>query len=76
MPNTPNAFQSAIQAAADAVVAARDFCGDEHAAALDTFCDYGITATEEALTQTYAEANAIWRRSQKAAGVKRKHWRW
>lgn len=68
-------LREAISAAAAAIVAARDFCGDERTAALAAFLERKVAATPEVLAEAYAKADAQWRESQKAAGVKPEYWR-
>lgn len=62
-----------IANAANAIVNARDFCGDEVSAAKDSIADDGWSCTPDILFAAQAEANEIWRQSQKSAGVKSKY---
>ena len=58
-----------IQHLARNIVATRDFCGDEKAAAGDAAYDYGITLTKSLWQQALSAANSDWKNFQIAAGV-------
>ena len=63
--------QTAITAAADAILTARDFCGDEREAAVDAIADQGVKPTKTMVLQAFSEANGEWAEKQKAAGVRK-----
>ena len=67
--------QQAIDAIANAIVIARDFCANEREAATDEFHNIGFTFTESRLRYAQHRANGIWRTSQRDAGVPEKFWR-
>lgn len=58
----------------DAVVAARDFCGNETEAMLEAAYEHHVTLTAEDRRVVRALANRVWARSQEAAGVPEKYW--
>ena len=62
-----------IQDAAQAVIATRDFCGNEIEAIRQYRADYGLPkpAPVDSIMQ---KANALWLAGKKAAGVKAKYW--
>lgn len=60
---------AAVLAAAHAILAARDCCGDERAAAKDALEEAGCQASTEALGEAFMLAGAMWRDAQEAAGV-------
>ena len=49
--------QIAITAAADAILTARDFDGNEREAAVEAIANQGVNATKELLSRSLAEAN-------------------
>lgn len=65
-----------IEGAADAVVTSRDFVGDEKAAIKQYADDYGLSIKDAPISKIMQMANKTWRGSQKAAGVKKKYWRY
>ena len=62
------------EAAAEAIVAARDFCGDELAAVRQYADDNGLKFPTTQIGAIQHRADQIWRKNQKAAGVKAKYW--
>lgn len=64
-----SAEQLKLQDAADAIVAARDCCGDEREAALIALQDAGLMPTAERLAEAFRRADVYWREQQDAAGV-------
>jgi hypothetical protein len=68
--------QNVIQAMSDAIINARDFCGDEREAAIDAAHDMGVKPTRSMWLKACDLANGVWRQSQQKAGVKRKYWRY
>ena len=60
----------------DIVVNTRDFCGDESEAIADYCTDEGIDKTADFVHAVRNRVNHIWRRHQKAAGVKPKYYRY
>jgi hypothetical protein len=63
----------AMQLAKDAVINARDFCGDEREAAVESLRESGITVTDSVLSEVARLSNASWAKFQKSAGVSPKH---
>lgn len=62
------AYVAELADAAQAIVTARDFCGDETQALRDWEADNGrLTEPERQIVRDHAER--IWRASQRAAGV-------
>lgn len=59
-----------IETLAEAIVSARDFCGNEREALYDSASDLGIKVTKEIRAAAFAEANKIWSENQRAAGVR------
>lgn len=57
--------------AADAIVTARDFCGDERAAAREVFFAQGLAATPRRMRAAFVQADREWRAAQAQAGVAR-----
>jgi hypothetical protein len=69
MTNIP---EHVIDAAVDAIIAARDFCGNERKAAHDVARDHGITEIhllDKVHRIANFRANARWNSFQKQAGV-------
>jgi hypothetical protein len=69
-------FEHHVSACVDVVINTRDFCGNEAEAIADYCADEGIKATGEFIHAVRNRANHIWRRHQKAAGVKPKYYRY
>jgi len=66
---------SLVSQVAEAIVNARDMCGDEEAAAREAFAECGVNATPNLMRQAFLEASTIWNAARKAAGIKVKY-RW
>lgn len=64
-----------IQQIAQAIITARDLCGDELAAAQIACLDMDIQLTQSLLREAMTLANSQWRKSQIAAGVPSKYHR-
>lgn len=62
-------LEHAIDNAADRILAARDFCGDEREAAIEGLQEYGCRVTPERLSAAFDRANIEWEACQRAAGV-------
>jgi hypothetical protein len=64
-----------LELIADAILNARDFCGDEREAALDAAYELGVPAThaDKAARIARFRANATWNQCQRAAGVPAKY---
>lgn len=58
------------------ILTTRDFCGNERAACLDVFADFGLRFIDAEYRAASFAANNEWRNSQKAAGVPAKHVLW
>lgn len=68
--NTSNpALDAAVDEAADQILSARDFCGDEREAACDALADSGFAPSADRMTQAFEKANRQWRERQQQAGV-------
>lgn len=66
-------LDSITSAAADAVINARDFCGNEREAALETFLDHGVKPTENDIFNAIQNANLQWDRFRRAARLAASH---
>lgn len=67
--------QTAVAACVDAIINARDFCGNENEACRDTLHDHGITDRQsigEHMIAAFNEANQQWDKWRAKAEVKRK----
>lgn len=58
-----------IRAAAEAVIRARDFCGDERRAAIEALAEQGLKPTTTLLAEIFAAADAEWAVMHCEAGV-------
>jgi len=68
--------QEIIEEATDAIIAARDFCGNEKEAVIDVVDDHGIKAKADrnkVWKIARFRANKIWNGFQREAGVAEKH---
>ena len=67
--------EAVIEEAADAIISARDFCGDEHEAVADVCADRGIKGADRVKVRRIANfrANARWNRFKREAGVSERH---
>ena len=61
--------------AAEAVIATRDFCGDEFAAVKQYADDNGLKFPKAQYNNIIYRADKLWRLSQKAAGVNPKYYK-
>ena len=59
----------AIRQATEAVLAARDFCGDERRAAIEALAEEDVRATPDALSAVFNAADAEWAVMNSEAGV-------
>jgi len=72
----PNFISEAlIDEAIDAIISARDFCGDESEAVADVCADHGIKGADRKKVHRIANfrANARWNRFKREAGVSERH---
>lgn len=60
-----------VSLAAEAIVTARDFCGDERAAAVEALLDAGVQPSPQMVGRAQTEAERLWRVYQHSAGVRR-----
>lgn len=60
----------AIELAKDAVINARDFCGNEKEAAIESLRESGFEPTDSLLSEVARESNLSWAAFQKQADVK------
>ena len=60
-----------LNSAAQAIITARDFCGDEREAVRDYAAENGILFSRDFLIEARRRADAIWAGYQRAAGVKK-----
>lgn len=67
-PSSP-ALDAAVDEAADQILSARDFCGDEREAACDALADSGFVPSADRIARALEKANRQWREHQKQAGV-------
>jgi len=61
----------AIEEAAEQIINARDFCGNEREAAADALADCGVEVTKDRIAQAFNIADGDWRQAQRAAGVEK-----
>jgi len=62
-------MSNAIHEAANAIINARDFCGDERGAAVEALRDAGVEPTLKRIAMAFFEAGTEWQTSQREAGV-------
>ena len=60
---------NAIHEAANAIINARDLCGDERGAAVEALRDAGVEPTARRIGQAFFEASGEWIVWQRGAGV-------
>ena len=65
-----------IKEAANLILNTRDFCGDEVTALNDFANEHNIILDNQMREDILFTANLAWRDSQKAAGVKKKYWKY
>lgn len=65
-----SAAEPIVEEIAQAIITARDFCGDERAAALQVFRDAGRDADPKLMARGLVLANRRWRKSQAEAMAK------
>ena len=65
-----SAAEPIVEEIAQAIITARDFCGDERAAALQVFQDAGRDADPKLMARGLVLANRQWRESQAEAMAK------
>ncbi len=70
------ANQQQLQNIADSIISARDFCGNEREAAIDSLCEesgylpkHNVPGFEETICAAFALANEEWENYQALAGV-------
>jgi len=61
--------RAAVARAAEAIIAARVFCGDERAAAVQTLVEAGVAPTPQTVCRAQAEARRLWKGHRHSASV-------
>lgn len=69
-------FEMHVSSCVDIVLNTRDFCGDENEAIADYCADEKIEKSDTFVAAVKNRVNHIWRKHQKAAGVKPKYYRY